>query len=241
MKNEIQKASNAQTSLRSIDLSHVIDDQTITYKGLPAPVICDYLSRKDSEKYYQEGTSFQIGKIEMVSNTGTYIDLPFHRYAEGDDLANVGIDRLVNLDALCIDVSKSNQPAIGREVFEPYDVSGRAVLVFTNWSRFWGTDSYFEAHPHLTEGAAAYLSKKNVKMVGIDSHNIDDTSCNARPVHTILLGEGIPIVEHLTNLSALTKFKHFVFHAAPPKISGMGTFPVRAFAVVNENDLYHST
>ncbi|MEK6481939.1 cyclase family protein [Catalinimonas sp. 4WD22] len=219
-----------------IDLSHVIDEQTITYKGLPAPIICDYLSRKESEKYYQEGTTFQIGKIEMVSNTGTYIDVPFHRFAEGEDLAQVSIERLVNLNGVCIDVSGLDRKAIGKEVFDGYEVKEKAVLIFTNWSRHWGTDSYFEAHPYLTH-VATYLSQQKVTMVGIDSHNIDDTLGNQRPVHTILLGEGIPIVEHLTNLSELTKFKHFVFHAAPPKILGMGTFPVRAFAVANEHAL----
>jgi kynurenine formamidase len=226
--------------MKVIDLSHVIDDQTITYKGLPAPIICDYLSRKASEEYYQEGTSFQIGKIEMVSNTGTYIDVPFHRYAEGDDLAHVSIDRLANLKAVCINASGCNQQAIGLEVFENIDVKDKAVLVYTNWSRFWGSEEYFEAHPYLTAEAAAYLSEKSVKMVGIDSHNIDDTSGNGRPVHTILLKNGIPILEHLTNLSELINFQQFILHAAPPKIVGMGTFPVRAFAVINENDIKES-
>lgn len=224
--------------MRIIDLSHVIDDQTITYKGLPAPIICDYLSREESEKHYQEGTSFQIGKIEMVSNTGTYIDVPFHRFADGEDLAQVSIERLANLSGICVDASGLNQDAIDSEIFKPYDVAEKAVLVFTNWSRHWGSNIYFENHPYLTEEAAKYLLEQKVKMVGIDSHNIDNTSGNGRPVHTVLLGEGIPIVEHMTNLSELVKLKHFIFHAAPPKISGMGTFPVRAYAIVNEKD-YH--
>lgn len=217
-----------------IDLSHVIDGETITYKGLPAPIICDYLSRKESEKYYQEGTSFQIGKIEMVSNTGTYLDVPFHRIEEGEDLAHVNIERLANLSAVCIDASDLGHKAIDKAVFERYDLTDKAVLVYTNWAQFWGTDAYFEGHPYLTEAAAAYLIEKKVKLVGIDSHNIDDTRVNQRPVHTILLEQGIPILEHLTNLSKLINYKRFTLHAAPPKIVGMGTFPVRAYAVVSE-------
>jgi kynurenine formamidase len=174
----------------------------------------------------------------MVSNTGTYIDVPFHRYAEGDDLAHVGIDRLANLKAICINASGINQQAIGSEVFKKFDVKDKAVLVFTNWSRFWGSDEYFEGHPYLTAEAAAYLTEKKVKMLGIDSHNIDDTRVNQRPVHTILLEKGIPILEHLTNLSKLIDYKQFTLHAAPPKIVGMGTFPVRAYAVVSEQE-YH--
>jgi kynurenine formamidase len=214
---------------RLIDLSHVIEDGMITYKGLPAPVICDYLSRENSKKNYDPGTEFQIGKIEMVSNTGTYIDCPFHRYADGQDLSEVTVERFAELEGVLIKVDLQDGNGIGKKVFEGLNLKDKAVLVNTNWSKHWRTDLYFENHPFLTEEAAVFLRDAGVKLVGIDSHNIDDTKTRSRPVHTTLLKAGILIVEHLCNLDEIPKGK-FVFNAVPPKFKGVGTFPVRAYA-----------
>lgn len=210
---------------RLYDLSHTIEHGMITYKGLPAPLICDYLSREDSKKNYTEGTSFQIGKIEMVSNTGTYVDVPFHRYEDGKDLNDVALERFVNIPAVVV---ATREMSIGPDVFAKYDVKGKAVLVNTGWSKHWRTDQYFENHPFLTEAAAEYLKEKGAKLVGIDSHNIDDTRTKSRPVHTVLLRAEILIVEHLCNLDGLPTGDLF-FTAVPPKFKGVGTFPVRAF------------
>jgi arylformamidase len=212
-----------------IDLSHSIEHGMITYKGLPAPLICDYLSREDSKKNYAPGTEFQIGKIEMVTNTGTYLDCPFHRYADGQDLSQINLEKLAELDAILIDAE--NHQSIGKNFFEGKNLSGKAVIVCTGWSKHWRTDAYFENHPFLTAEAADYLVSQKVKLVGIDSHNIDDTRTNSRPVHTTLLRNEILIVEHMTNLHLL-KDKKFNFNAVPPKFVGVGTFPVRAFAKI---------
>ncbi|HEV8515165.1 MAG TPA: cyclase family protein [Cyclobacteriaceae bacterium] len=212
-----------------IDLSHSIEHGMITYKGLPAPLICDYLSREDSKGKYAPGTEFQIGKIEMVTNTGTYLDCPFHRYADGKDLSQINLEKLAELDAVLIDAK--NHQSIGKSFFEGKNLSGKAVLVHTGWSKHWRTDAYFENHPFLTAEAADYLVSQNVKLVGIDSHNIDDTRTNSRPVHSTLLKSEILIVEHMTNLNLL-KGKKFIFSAVPPKFVGVGTFPVRAFAKI---------
>ncbi|WP_460674573.1 cyclase family protein [Larkinella ripae] len=221
-----------------IDLSHVIENGMITYKGLPAPVICDYLSREDSRTKYAEGTEFQIGKIEMVSNTGTYIDCPFHRYADGKDLSETLLHHFVDLEGVRIDAR--NTLEIGIEYFQNQPVAGKAVLVFTDWSRHWRTDLYYENHPFLTEEAANFLVDSGARLVGIDSHNIDDTRTNARPVHTVLLKEEILIVEHLCNLDHLPA-SGFWFNAVPPKFKGVGTFPVRAYAkVLGANGLIFS-
>lgn len=213
---------------RLIDLSHVIEDGMITYKGLPAPVICDYLSRENSKKNYDPGTEFQIGKIEMVSNTGTYIDCPFHRYADGQDLSEVTVERFAELEGILVNVDLQNGNGIGKKIFEGLNLKGKALLVNTNWSKHWRTDVYFENHPFLTEDAAVFLRNAGVKLVGIDSHNIDDTKIKSRPVHTTLLKAGILIVEHLCNLDQIPK-GNFVFNAVPPKFKGVGTFPVRAY------------
>ena len=199
-----------------------------TYKGLPGPHICDYWTREHSAQFYDDGSTFQIGRIDMVANTGTYLDSPFHRFADRDDLAALKLERLANLPCLVV---RSRGPAVDAEAFERLDVAGKAVLVHTGWDRHWRTESYFENHPFLTEAAARLLADRAAALVGIDSHNIDDTSARARPVHTILLGAGIPICEHMTNLGALPD-SGFAFTAAPPKIAGLGTFPVRAFAAV---------
>lgn len=214
-----------------IDLSHSIEDGMITYKGLPAPVICDYLSREDSKKFYTPGTEFQIGKIEMVSNTGTYVDCPFHRYADGKDLSEVELDRFANLQAIVVRAGYREGIEIGKRFFEKIDVHGKAVLVNTDWSEHWRTDQYFENHPFLTEDAAIFLRDAGAVLVGIDSHNIDDTRKKSRPVHSVLLRAGILIAEHLCNLHVLPG-NDFLFNAVPPKFKGVGTFPVRAYAEV---------
>lgn len=214
---------------RLIDLSHVIEDGMITYKGLPAPVICDYLSREDSKAHYDGGTEFQIGKIEMISNTGTYVDCPFHRYSDGKDLSEMELERFVNLPGITIKVNESDGLAVDHTFFQHVDVKGKAVLVNTNWSRYWRTDRYFENHPFLTEDAAIYLRDHGALLVGIDSHNIDDTRTRRRPVHSVLLKSEILVAEHMTNLHLLPA-DGFLFSAVPPKFKGVGTFPVRAFA-----------
>lgn len=212
-----------------IDLSHTIEDGLVTYKGLPAPIICDYLSREASRNFYEEGTEFQIGKIEMVANTGTYIDCPFHRYEKGKDLSEVELSCFVDLDAVVIRVPHTTSLAVKAEHLKGYEIRDRAVLIHTGWDQYWNTENYFENHPHLTKEAAEYLRDCNVKLVGIDSHNIDDTLGRSRPVHTILLGAEILIVEHLCNLQLLPD-DGFSFSAIPPKFKGVGTFPVRALA-----------
>lgn len=211
---------------RLVDLSHSIADGTITYKGLPPPRICDFWSRQQSAALYEDGSTFQIGRIDMVANTGTYLDTPFHRYADGDDLAGVTLERVAALPALRV---SSNDQAVDAGAFDQLDVAGKAVLVHTGWDRHWGSETYFEDHPFLTEASARLLAERGAALVGIDSHNIDDTCAPRRPVHTILLGAGILVCEHLTNLGALPE-SGFRFTAAPPKFAGMGTFPVRAYA-----------
>lgn len=212
-----------------IDLSHTIFDGLITYKGLPAPIICDYLSRETSKGIYEEGTTFQIGKIEMVTNTGTYIDCPFHRYAHGKDTADFPIEAFANLPAITIQAAGHTE--IGVSFFEGKELAGKAVMIRTDWSKHWNTDAYFENHPYVTEQAALYLKENGAKLVGIDSHNIDSTQGKTRPVHTTLLGADILIVEHLCNLDQLPE-SGYLFSAVPPKFKGVGTFPVRAFASV---------
>jgi arylformamidase len=212
-----------------IDLSHTIESGMITYKGLPAPLVCDYLSRERSRDLYEKGTEFQIARIDMVANTGTYLDCPFHRYEDGEDLSQVVLDRCAHLEGLVIDARYRDGIAIDGKIFHGKEVRGKAVLVHTGWSKHWRTDDYFENHPFLTEDAALYLRDEGAVLVGIDSHNIDDTRGRARPVHSVLLKAGILIVEHLCNLDALPK-KPFSFNAVPPKFKGVGTFPVRAYA-----------
>jgi len=214
-----------------IDVSHVVESGLVTYKGLPAPVICDYLSREESRKLYEPGTEFQIARIDMVANTGTYIDVPFHRFEDGQDLSEVGVERIAELPGTVIRVPYARRLAVTADVFRGYEVRGRAVLIHTGWDVHWNTEAYYSGHPFLTLDAAVYLRDGGVRLVGIDSHNIDDTSGRSRPVHTTLLGAGILIVEHLCELR-LVPDDGFVFSAIPPKFKGVGTFPVRAMARV---------
>ena len=214
-----------------VDLSHTIEDGLVTYKGLPAPIICDYLSRENSREFYAEGTEFQIGKIEMVANTGTYLDCPFHRFENGRDLSEVGLECFTDLEGIVIHVPFTETLSITEAHLKNRELSDRAVLFHTGWDTNWNTERYYDNHPFLTAGAAEYLKNSRVKLAGIDSHNIDDTSGRRRPVHSTLLGAEILIVEHLCNLYLLPE-EGFTFSAIPPKFKGVGTFPVRALAKI---------
>ena len=216
---------------RLIDVSHTVEHGMITYKGLPAPVISDHLSREESRTRYAPGTEFHIGKIEMVANTGTYLDSPFHRYARGKDLAALDLNSIANLDAIV--VGCTNQAEISDQVFSGIEVKGKAILVHTGWDKHWRTDEYSSGnHPFLNEAAATYLAKNGAVLVGIDSCNIDATRDGNRPAHSVLLGHDIPIVEHLCGLGELPD-RGFKFFAVPVKVRQFGTFPVRAFAITD--------
>lgn len=207
---------------RLIDLSHRIEAGMTTYPGLPGPVVSDHLSREDSRSHYAAGTDFLIGRIEMVGNTGTYLDTPFHRFDAGFDLAELPLEACADLPGLCVET-------LGEDV----EFAGKAVLFHTGWDRYWGTERYGDTdHPYLTEATVERLVEGGAALVGIDSVNIDDTRGDLRPAHTGLLAAGIPVVEHLTGLADLVGAE-FRFSAVPPKVSGFGTFPVRAYAVVD--------
>jgi kynurenine formamidase len=214
---------------RLIDLSHTVEDGLITYKGLPAPIICDFMSREASREHYSGGTEFHIGKIELVANTGTYVDSPFHRFADGTDLAELPLESLADLPGIVVQATDLGQ-AVTIDAFHGLDVNGKAVLIQTGWARYWGTDQYFEGHTFLTGEAATYLVEAGASFVGIDSYNIDDTADGSRPAHTHLLRANIPICEHMCNLESLPE-GDFRFHAVPVKVKAFGTFPVRAYAV----------
>ena len=215
---------------RLVDLSHIVEDGMITYPGLPGPVISDHLSREASRERYAPGTEFQIGRIDMVANTGTYLDAPAHRWADGADLAGLALESLALLPGIVV---RHRGPAVDADAFAAIDVSGRAVLVHTGWEEHWGTPQYGgPGSPFLTAAAASTLVDAGAALVGIDSVNIDDIADGSRPAHTALLRAGIPIVEHLRGLEQLPDGEPFTFTAVPVPVRGMGTFPVRAFAAL---------
>ena len=212
--------------MRLVDLSHTVHDGLVTYKGL----ICDFVSREASKAIYADGTTFQIGTIELCSNTGTYLDSPWHR-ADGKDLSELDLASVAHLDGVKVTVDPA-RTVIDADAFDGIDVADRAVLVQTDWSRNWNTEAYYEGHPFLTEAAAMRLRDGGARLVGIDTYNIDDVSGGERPVHTTLLGAEVLIVEHMTNLADVPEVG-FRFYAVPVKVRGMGTFPVRAFAEID--------
>ena len=218
-------------SHKLIDLSHEVEHGMLTYEGLPAPIICDFLSREESRQHYPAGTEFSIGKIEMVANTGTYVDSPFHRFADGIDLAELPLESLADLEGIVVRVQNAGR-SIPADAFAGLPLKGRALLIHTAWSRHWRTDQYFEGHPFLTRETAQFLADSGVAFVGIDTYNIDDTTDGTRPAHTILLGNRIPICEHMCGLENLPD-EGFRFHAVPVKVRAFGTFPVRAYAVLD--------
>jgi kynurenine formamidase len=218
--------------MQLVDLSHTVRDGLVTYPGLPAPVIRDHLSRAESRTRYAPGTEFQIGRIEMVANTGTYMDAPFHRFAGGADIAGLPLSRLASLPGLLVDATGLAGRSIDAGSFTGLSLSGRAVLIRTGWDAHWRTPRYGQGHPFLTRGAAEALVAGGPALVGIDTLNIDDTSDGTRPAHTLLLEAGIPIVEHLCDLGSLPA-RGFLFTAVPAPVRGMGSFPVRAYAALS--------
>ncbi len=211
-----------------IDLSHPIESGMVTYPGLPGPVISDHLTRSDSRAHYDQGTEFLIGRIDMIGNTGTYLDTPFHRYETGLDLAGLALDDVADLPGICVEAPG---PEIGPDSIEGLDTRGKAVLFATGWDRHWGTEAYGSPeHPFVSAALTDALVEGGAVLVGIDSVNIDATRGGGRPAHSGLLAAGIPVVEHLTGLSVLVG-RRFRFFAVPPRVAGFGTFPVRAFAI----------
>ena len=224
-------AHHEQAQSGIVDLSHVIEHGMTTYQGLPGPHICDFWERQASAANYDDGSSFQIGRIDMVANTGTYLDSPFHRHAEGKDLADLPLESLADLPGIVVRRPHGAGLATDAADLAGLEVRGRAVLVHTGWDEHWRTDAYAFEHPFLTGQAADWLAEQGAALVGIDSYNIDDTRPRTRPVHTRLLGADIPICEHMRGLDRLPD-SGFHFAAVPPKVAGMGTFPVRAYAIV---------
>ena len=216
---------------RAVDLSHEIIDGMATHPGIPGPTISTFLSFEASRERYAPGTTFQIGRIDLVANTGTYIDTPAHRFEGGHDLADLDLASVVDLPGLVVDCR--GRPSIGPDAFERLDVRGRAVLLRTGWDRHWGTPTYLADHPFLTEAGATWLVAASAALVGIDSLNIDPLGDPRRPAHTAILAADLPLVEHLTGLEALPR-DGFRFFAVPPRIRGMATFPIRAFALLDE-------
>ena len=226
-------------SRRIVDLSHPIHDGMVTYPGIPAPVLGAHLTFDESAAHYAAGTEFSIGTISMAANTGTYLDTPAHRYRDGEDLARLSLERMVDLDGVVVR-ARQRSSAGGRAIEESdlisaldgVQLAGRAILIETGHSDQWGTPGYFVDHPYLTDDAVEYLVAAKPSLVGIDSLNIDSTHTGRRPAHSWLLAARIPVVEHMTGLDQLPD-SGFRFTAAPPAVQGIGTFPVRAFAVVD--------
>jgi kynurenine formamidase len=216
---------------RRVELSHVINAGMTTYPGLPGPEITPHLTREASRSHYAPGTEFAIDRISMVGNTGTYLDSPFHRYPDGTDLAGLPLDAIADLPTVVVRLAGSGERGIGPHALAPFDVDGAAVLLHTGWDRHWGTDAYGPSAPYLTAAGATALAERGARLVGIDSVNIDDADGTERPAHSILLAAGVLVLEHLTGLEQLP-VTGARLHAAPPRVAGFGTFPVRAYAIL---------
>jgi kynurenine formamidase len=216
---------------RLVELSHVIEPGMITYPGLPAPLVEPHLTRDASRATYAPGTEFQIDRLSMVGNTGTYLDSPFHRHADGPDLSGVPLAAVADLATVVVRTAGSGRRAVDVGALAASDVRGRAVLLHTGGDEHWRTPRYAQDAPFLTAAGAQWLADQHAALVGIDSINIDDAADLSRPAHTILLAAGIPVVEHLTGLDQLPPLTAR-FTAAPPLFAQVGTFPVRAFAIV---------
>jgi len=217
---------------RFVDLSHAIEDGMRSYPGFPSPRVGAFITREDSRARYGGKAEFYIGKVEMVGNVGTYLDAPFHRHLNGADLSQLPLQSIAGLEGLVLEGTRISDRAVFIDCNES-DIEGHAVLVRTGWDRKWGTDGYWTLGPYLSDDAIELIVRARAALVGVDFWNIDDVENLSRPAHTRLLESNIPIVEHLTNLSSLPK-EGFKFYAVPPPIVKGASFPVRAFAELDE-------
>jgi kynurenine formamidase len=214
---------------RLVELSHVIRAGMVTYPGLPGPEITPHLTREASREHYAAGTEFAIDRLTMIGNTGTYLDAPFHRYPDGDDLSSISLTRTVDLPGVVVRVTGARHYGIDVGDLAALDVRGAAVLLHTGDDAGFGTSAYAEERHFLTRAGASWLVEHGAALVGIDAINIDDTADGERPAHTLLLAAGIPVVEHLTGLEQLPP-TGARFTAVPLRVQGLGSIPVRAFA-----------
>jgi kynurenine formamidase len=214
---------------RLVELSHVIRAGMVTYPGLPAPEITPYLTGDASREHYAPGTEFAIDRLTLLGNTGTYLDAPYHRYPDGADLSGIPLAQTADLPTVVVRVTGAHQPGIDVGALAALDVAGRAVLLHTGDDARFGSPAYAEGRHFLTRAGATWLADHDAALVGIDALNIDDAADRQRPAHTLLLGAGIPVVEHLTGLEQLPPTGAW-FTAAPLRIEKLGTIPVRAFA-----------
>jgi kynurenine formamidase len=221
----------ADSARRIVDLSHEIVNGMTTHPGIPPPSISTFLTHEASAARYAPGTTFEIGRIDLVANTGTYLDTPAHRFPGQPGLADLALERVVDLEGVLVDCRSATERGIGPDAFRGVDVRGRAVLLATGWDAHWGSPAYLSDNPFLTGAAAEVLVESGAGLVGIDSLNVDSLADPHRPAHTAILAAGIPLVEHLTGLGALPP-TGWRFFAVPPRVRGMATFPVRAFAIV---------
>ena len=214
---------------RFVELSHPIVEGMETYRPLPTPRV-EVLNDYDASRY--DGKSeFLIASLHLCGNTGTYVDSPRHRFRAAIDLAGLRLEQLADVPVVVADVTQIGR-AIGPDAVPAGDLHGKAVLFRTDFSRHWGTDSYFHGNRFLTAEASDKLATAGPAFVGIDSLNIDDVADMSRPAHTRLLEAGIPICEHMTNLAAIASGAGRL-HAVPIAWVGGATFPVRAYLVLN--------
>jgi kynurenine formamidase len=215
-----------------VELNHVLEDGMMAYPGLPQPKIGAFRDHQESRPFYKDQAEFYLGKVDMVCNLGTYLDSPFHRYPDGTDLSQIPLKMVAGVPGVIFDAAVSSNRSIALDGDES-EFHGRAVLIRTGWDRRWGTESYWELGPYLSEESIELLIRSKVTLVGVDFWNVDDTMDPARPAHTRLLASNILIVEHLCNLSALPR-TDFRFFAVPLRIVRGASFPVRAFAEIDE-------
>ena len=212
---------------RFVDLSHTIEDGMGVLPGLPSPQIGAHLTHEASRDKYDDAEFF-LGKVDMPANVGTYIDSPFHRFKDREDLSRIPLEHLVGLPGLVLDCSEASTRELHPELPDR-DLDGVALLVRTGWDQKWATDTYFGPAPYLAEAFATELIERRVGLVGVDTWNVDDTTTRRRPIHTGLLDAGIYIVEHLRGLDGLPA-RGFRFFAPVISLRGGASFAVRAFA-----------
>ncbi|MFI5341541.1 MAG: cyclase family protein [Candidatus Methylomirabilales bacterium] len=215
-----------------VELNHVLEDGMKAYPGLPSPKIGAFLDHEASRSHYDERAEFYLGRVDMVCNLGTYLDSPYHRHRDRADLSQIPLEKVARVPGVVLDAAASPDRSIALDC-SASQLCGRAALIRTGWDRRWGTDAYWEPGPYLAASFVDLLIRARAILVGVDFWNVDNTEDPSRPAHTRLLAEGILIVEHLCNLSALPR-TGFQFSAVPLRIARGASFPVRAFAEMDE-------
>ena len=211
--------------MQPIDLTHPLAPGMPVYPGTEPPEFVRACTIA--------ANGFAETRLNLYSHTGTHMDAPAHILADGLPLDAMPVSRFIG-PACVLDLTACAGQTVGVDTIRAQRarLAGcEFVLLRTGWGRFWGQPGYFGGYPILAVAAAAWLADLGLKGVGIDAISFDAVESRDLPVHRILLGRGLVLIENLANIEALPT-TGFQLAAFPLKLRDADGSPVRAVGLV---------